>query len=94
METAPTAERGSVARAAKRNSGGTLTGRTRARESISGVWPSMPHMKEELMKARNKKKEDHADRQGAPRAVFLYTKKFSKKFLFVILIMKGFPFLS
>lgn len=55
METAPTAERGSVARAAKRNSGGTLTGRTRARESISGVWPSMPHMKEELMKARKRK---------------------------------------
>lgn len=82
METAPTAERGSAARAAKRSFGDTLTGRTRARESISGVFPSMPHMREGLMKARKIKgvKRRPCRPPGSARAVFLYAKKFQKKF--------------
>lgn len=85
METAPTAERGSAARAAKRNTGGTLTGRTRARESISGVWPSMHHMKEGLMKARNKKKKTMQTASEHPWRSFYIQKKFPKKILFGIL---------
>lgn len=38
----------------------------------------MPHMREGLAKARNKK-EDHADRQGAPLAVFSMQAKEAKK---------------
>lgn len=87
METAPTAERGSAAKAVKRNTGGTLTGRTRARESISGVWPSMPHMREELMKARKRnscnKKTMQTARERPWRSFYVNktTKKnFQKKF--------------